>query len=368
MRAVRKSIFAILLMGLVGCQVPTTVALRGGGGRNAFNQTLQMTTNEQLLLNLVRLRYCDTPYFLNVTNITNQVSYESEANAKFFIPGFSKGNPTALGGALSWKSQPTIVYTPVEGKQFSELLLKPIDLVFIQQLVYSGWDIDRVFKLSVQSFDNMYNAPTASGPFPNTSPVYRKFYRVTQLLRHFQKLNQLQVGVHSSLANEDSKIQTGCALQIYFPDNGNESKELAKLLGNLQSSEGYYVINIKLGFQKKGQVGIMPRSILSCMYYLSLGVDVPDKHEANSIGITTICDDQCPFEWKEVIQDLICINHSKSEPSEAAVKVKYRNYWFYIDETDISSKRTFVLLLNLFNLQAGSSEQKAPILTIPVGV
>ena len=359
--------FALLLsLILVGCQVPSTVALRGSGGRNAFNTTLQMTSNEQLLLNLIRLRYCDTPFFLNVTNITNQVAVETKGGLKMVMPGFNQDNPSNIDGAVSWRSQPTIVYTPIEGRQFSELLLKPIDLLFIQQLVYSGWDIDRVFKLSVQSFDNIYNAPTASGPFPNISPIYKDFYRVVELMHYFQKRNELHIGIKGD-TNHTDQVDLSEGIQIFFPNNGDESKELATLLGDVQPKEGYYMIDMRLGFQKEGRVGIMPRSVLSCMYYLSLGVEVPEKHD-QGMTITTVNDCDCEEQWKKVINELLVVRHSKSKPKDAYCSVEYRGHWFYIENDDISSKRTFALLLNLYNLQAGSTKGRAPVLTIPVGV
>ena len=364
MRILSKGIIAILVTTLTGCHVPSSVALGGSGGRNAFNATLHATSNEELLLNLVRLRYCDTPYFLNVTNITSQVTYEAEATTKLFFPGFNRANPASIGGGMLWKSQPTIVYAPLEGSQFSELLLKPIKLLFIQQLVYSGWDIDRVFKLTVQSFNNIHNAPTASGPFPNSKPVYKDFYRITELFRYFQKNNELHVGIKST-KNEGSGATM--SLQIFFPNRGKEAKELASYLYNTEPANGYNVIDMKLGFQEEGKTGIMPRSVLSCMYYLSLGVDIPLQHELNNIGVTT-CDDLCPFNWSQIIRKLITVHHSRKEPRSSYIAVKYRGFWFYIDESDITSKRTFVLLLNLFNLQAGNTKSAAPILTIPVGI
>ncbi|KKM67868.1 hypothetical protein LCGC14_1466760, partial [marine sediment metagenome] len=43
----------------------------------------------------------------------------------------------------------------------------------------------------------------------------------------------------------------------------------------------------------------------------------------------------------------------------------YRDTWFYIKDGDIYSKKTFLLLLDLFNLQAGSSTVQGPLLTLP---
>jgi len=52
-------------------------------------------------------------------------------------------------------------------------------------------------------------------------------------------------------------------------------------------------------------------------------------------------------------------------PHHAAVAVQHRGYWFYVDETDLDSKSTFNLLLELFNLEirAGGGAQ-IPLLTI----
>lgn len=357
-------LLASFIVLLTSCSVPSTVALNGRAGRNAFNTTLQTTTNEQLLLNVVRLRYCDAPYFLNVQNITNTVTFEANGRALFNFPGFNEKNPAEVTGGIGWKSSPTIVYAPVDGRQFSELLLQPIDLRFLQQLIYSGWDVDRVFRIAVQNFDNLCNAPTASGPYPRYDLSHENFFRVTRLLRHFQERNQLHVGVK---VEGEKDVETCRSLQIYFPQNGSESKELAKLLGDISPyGEGYYIVDVSLGFQQKGEVGIMPRSVLSCMYYLSLGVDIPLEHEAKKTGLTTMCDSDCEFDRQSFVQDLMHIRHSKSHPKHAHIATYYKGYWFYIDESDLASKRSFLLLMNLYNLQAGVNKGRMPVLTIPI--
>ena len=355
-----------LTLALVGCSVPSSMALNGRAGRNAFNTTLQATTNEQMLLNMVRLRYCDAPYFLNVQNITNTMTFEAASKANFSFPGFDQKNPTELNAGLLWKSSPTIVYAPVDGKQFSELLLQPIDLRFLQQLIYSGWDIDRVFRVAVQNFDNNSNVPGASGPCPHYDISHVNFFKLTKLLRYFQIRNELHVGIKMGDATES---ETCKSLQIYFPQNGTESKDLAKLLGDVSPfGEGYYFVDVTLGFQKKGEVGIMPRSVLSCMYYLSLGIDIPKEHEMEEKGITTLSGPGCYQDQTEFMHDLMHIRHSRSHPKHAYIATYYKGYWFYIDESDMTSKRSFLLLMNLYNLQAGTPKSKMPVLTIPVGI
>jgi len=55
------------------------------------------------------------------------------------------------------------------------------------------------------------------------------------------------------------------------------------------------------------------------------------------------------------------------EIGAAAVRVRYRDHWFYIPDEDLASKSTFSLLAQLFALQAGSGDGLRPVLTLPVG-
>ena len=53
-------------------------------------------------------------------------------------------------------------------------------------------------------------------------------------------------------------------------------------------------------------------------------------------------------------------------PSNSYVAIYYRSNWFYIDDSDLTSKSTFSLLMQLFALQAGEVKSTVPILTLPL--
>jgi hypothetical protein len=72
------------------------------------------------------------------------------------------------------------------------------------------------------------------------------------------------------------------------------------------------------------------------------------------------------FDWGEVTGGLMDIRSSKQQPSNAYVAIDYRGSWFYIDDSDLTSKSTFSLLMQLFALQAGEVKSTVPILTLPV--
>ena len=73
------------------------------------------------------------------------------------------------------------------------------------------------------------------------------------------------------------------------------------------------------------------------------------------------------FDWKDVTGDLWMVRSQKDAPEHAAVAVQYRGYWFYIQENDLESKNTFILLSQLFSLQSGNTHSAAPLLTLPIG-
>ena len=48
--------------------------------------------------------------------------------------------------------------------------------------------------------------------------------------------------------------------------------------------------------------------------------------------------------------------------------MKYRDYWYYIDERDQASKTTFSLVLQLSRLDFTRQQKSdAPFLTLPIG-
>lgn len=369
------------LLFFSSCSVSSRVALGGQGGRNSYNQALQMTTAEQMLLNLVRLRYCDSPYFLDVNTITTQFIYNTRINPLFLIPGFTNKNPFELGSEFQWQNQPTIQYTPLEGQQFAVQLLRPIDILTIQHLILSGWDVDRVLKLTIQSFDDIHNAPTASGPIQDTLPEYKMFYEMAKLMREFQLDGALHIG--SNIINGDPNIdsedyttgQTDLkdvrhkfnSMRVVFPAKGEAAEKLSSILQGSRRKNGRYVLDIDLGFSKDAGLGLIPRSVLGCMYYLSLGVIVPKRDiELGAVPLIKK-EDGSLFDWQEMLKGLMTIHHSYRKPENASICVKHRDYWYYIDNSDICSKRTFALLQLLYSLQSNESRQLPTLLSLPIG-
>ena len=103
---------------------------------------------------------------------------------------------------------------------------------------------------------------------------------------------------------------------------------------------------------------VRPRSISGLLYYLSHNVEAPADHRHELVTVTR-ADDGGRFDWNDTPAGRVFKIHTSGErPGNA--------YWFYIEDTDLESKSTFMLLRQLFDLQAGQTSPQVPALTIPV--
>ena len=72
-------LMAILPLSIISCVNlgPTTLKSE----RSNYNLAVQRTNDEQLMLNLVRLKYRDTPFFMEVSSVASQFTLSASANA-----------------------------------------------------------------------------------------------------------------------------------------------------------------------------------------------------------------------------------------------------------------------------------------------
>lgn len=66
---------------------------------------------------------------------------------------------------------------------------------------------------------------------------------------------------------------------------------------------------------------------------------------------------------------LLLIKSSKEQPQNATVSIQFRDWWFYVDETDIESKRGFQFLRTLVGIRLADPDasSRSPVITVPVG-
>src|SRR5262245_59855483 len=148
---------AAAIMALAGCH--SLGAPRIPADHFDYNQAIARSANEQMLLNVVRLRYSETPVFLALSSVLTQYVYSGQVGING-ASGEAAGSPNwSVGGnaSLLYIERPTITYTPLTGREFADQLIAsvPSDLVF--GLVESGWPPEQLLTMMLHRINDVQN-------------------------------------------------------------------------------------------------------------------------------------------------------------------------------------------------------------------
>jgi hypothetical protein len=356
-----------LLLAASGCASLGSRAMKGE--RTLLNTALQQTNDEQLLINLVRFRYGDTPAFLQVSSISSQLALDVGISAGAELESSKPDRDLLLFGASAgYATRPTLSYVPLQGNEFIQQLLTPLTTEKILLLYRSGWHIKRLFTICVQGMNGLKNAPRASGPTPGRAPEYGDFSKAVDLLRELERKDLVSL-VH--LPPASGKDPARVVLHIDPEAHAlPETQALITLLNLSPNHPHYPLVYTQLQESHLAPVNIIEidtRSLLGVMFFLSNGVQAPEKDVNEGRVKVTSMESGQPFDWKAVLRDYLKVHAKNEMPVDTRLRVKYRGHWFYIDDTDSESKSTFTFLSQIFSLQAGTAEGIVPVLTLPVG-
>ena len=382
--------------------------------RLQYNEVVKTTTEEQLLLNIVRLRYSDTPSSLAVSSIAAQ--FERAQNVQL-IPFFTSAGAdqnrsfTAIlpQAGVSAADRPTLSFTPLDDQEFTRKLFTPMTLDGIIYLAKTTWPISTVFRLYLENLNWVSNAQTASGPTPKTAPVVDDFLRGISALQALQDRGSIVIGqeerfeaVGSPLPaasvtardlieaaktgfeyRQDEKLgtwtlgrKTTVPVLLVDPDVGYSPDMFVFLQAFRLKPQPRYDITqealdpfLTTGARERGTVlDLETRSMLQALYYVSHGIDIPPEHAARGVLTVTRETSGEPYDWSRVMHGLFHVRSAAGDerPRNAHVAVRYKDHWFYIDETDQETKSTFSLLVEISRLELAGKSGPGPTLTIPL--
>ncbi|MFO1205239.1 MAG: hypothetical protein U1E63_05850 [Burkholderiales bacterium] len=403
-----------LLFALVagGCSVIGPRSLKQS--RLQYNDVVKTTSEEEMLLNIVRLRYVDTPSSLQISNIAAQFELLNSLQlTPFFVASGAEPNrsytavvPQAtIGGA----DRPTFSLTPLDESEFARKLFTPLTLDGVIYLVKTTWPISTVFRLYLENLNWVSNAETASGPTPRHAPAHAEFLQGINALQTLQdeghivfaleeRRERLGGSVPASTVTASNVIDAAKDGNEYHPDPGGQTWTLyrkiqqpvllidPRVVDSAEMEVFTRTFRLKRGLAKYDitQDGLNPfpvtyppegvdkldletRSLLQGLFFVSHGVEVPPEHASRGVTRTTLDAAGQPFDWRLVMAGFFRVNSAKEQPQGAHVAVQYKGYWFYIDETDIETKSTFTLLMELARLNLTDKGGTKPLFTLPLG-
>jgi hypothetical protein len=165
-------------------------------------------------------------------------------------------------------------------------------------------------------------------------------------------------------------------LMMEVTPGAEQDPELAELeeLLNLRRGQSRYVLIVAPGrvpdplrhpTPASAELRITPRSTAQVFFFLASGVEVPPEHMA--AGLVGPPWDVAGF---QATGGLFAVHTAAGHkpPAHAYLAVKYRGWWYYIDDQDAASKATFALMLQLSRLDLRRRPPGGgPLLTLPAG-
>ena len=353
-----------LVAGLAGCSIGPSTITRD---RFDYGQAVAESWKNQMLMNLVRIRYGDSGVFLDVGQIvsgyTMQSSFSASGNIfSFNTPGAVNpaGVPSSsigLGAQGQFTDRPTITYTPLMGERFARSMMMPVPPAAVLSLIQSGNPVDLVFRLMVNSVNGIDNS---QGGDLRTQVADPEFHVLVERLRRIQRSGAIGSRVRK-VDREEAVLLT--LRQKVVPSIEADIRAVAETLGLDRGANEFRVVYGAVAANDR-EIAVLTRSVFEILVNLSAFITVPEGHVTEhrvGAGLPPEVGPSGP------IRPMIQISSSPSRPADAFVAVPYRDHWFWIDDRDMPSKRMFSFLMLIFTLVEPGTRDAPPVLTIPAG-
>lgn len=312
---------------------------------------------QQTLLNIVKLRYADTPVFLDVGQIISGYQLEGTVGVTGTLNSASAfGDILNLGTTGRYTDRPTITYTPLTGAYFMQVLMTPIPPPALFMLIEQGWPVDMLLQVGVQKINGISNGMGGVRGYVSDPDFVR-------LLAALQRLQASRaIGLRVEVSEESKREGTIMTIsQKNLPPEIQADRELVrKLLGLRPDLQDFKVIYGGVS-DKDDVIAVQTRSGLQILKELGANVEVPVEHVVERRTYPPIPE---PEGMAQSLPPLIRIHAEKSRPAEAFAAVKYRDYWYWIDDRDFRSKGMFTFLMIIMTLADKGEKVQSPVVTI----
>jgi hypothetical protein len=343
-----------LASSLTGCVVgPASIA----AGRGVYNEVINRTEDEQLLNMIVHERYNETYGMLGVASVTASIRARATVGAQFGLSRTVKedytGNLVPLAGGVAYEENPTISYTPLGGAKFVQRFLSPLSMeeTLLMGQYVRHWRRSYI-TIGIRSINGIRNPRLTEDDADSA-----KFDRLVHLWRHLRLAGVLGI----------ARAPSGELEAIFHTDDSEDEKVLEELLEltriSKRPSGGRLVLPVRVAAEGWSEASLIfeTASVLGILRAAGACIEIPEPHiEAGVVQ---------PSE-NSIEDRFLRIRTSRTRPDgEGTVAIRYRGWWYYVDDTDPDSKRAFLFLRVLVGLRLHKTgeDQLAPVLTIPVG-
>ena len=307
----------------------------------------------------MKLRYLDPPVFVDVGQIVAGYSLETGGNlgGQISSAGAVQGNSLSIGGAAKFTDRPTVTYTPLTGNKFVKALMTPLPPESVFYTIQSGWPADAILFSAVGRMNGLKNQDATIAGLSKADP---RFLRALELFRQIQLSGAVGMRVEQDAQKHQTTLVT-IRSETISDETRALGQELRQLLGLSAEATEFKLVFGSMAANDR-ELSMQTRSLLHILTLMAAQVDVPPE-DVNQGRATPGFREAS--EQGEPAVGLARIQSSKQKPADAYVSVPYRDHWFWIDDRDLKSKRTFAFMMMLFTLTDSGEKEPMPLITIP---
>ena len=346
---------------IVGCTSIGPATVRRD--RLDYADAMADASKRETLLNIVKLRYGDTPSMVTVNQLVAGYTLEGRVNlaTDFFRDTFDLSDDVNVGVGGTFSDRPTITYTPIKGDDFARVMMNPIPPSELFAMVASGMPTDLTLGLGVQTINDLRNWTVDTR---GVTRVDARFAEALELLGQLRADGDL--GFRFDTATGPRTVYLLLAEREGHPLDPR-ARRLLELLG---LDPGLRSFPIRFGFSegRPGEIRIYTRSFIEILNNLAVQVEVP----AGDVAAGRTTPNQVSPADLPALPDLTVVSRPARPwdafvPRDAFVAVEYRDTWYWIENRDLDSKQVFTTLMLLLNLVDRGREAQLPVITIPTG-
>lgn len=222
--------FVLLLVVLAGAGCALIPPRKLPMDRRNYLEAVCTSWKEQLLTNLIKLRYGDALTTLEMTSINTTYALDSNVTANYpiawdplhstypqgnWVDGFR--NIVTLGGQAIYQDHPSISYTPIRGDALAKTMIEPINPRKVLKSLQTGWLADYIFPCCVKAINDLRNR-SSSGSIkadPN-------FFDLVELFQYLKKYGVLRITVKEEGDSKVTKVPEKFEITLHNIVSGEE--------------------------------------------------------------------------------------------------------------------------------------------------
>jgi hypothetical protein len=350
---IQKAVMAGLVMLLASCGSygPRSMDRDQLDYGNSIGDNLK----NQMLANIVKIRYVDMPVFIDVGSIVSGYSLSTTVNGKLgFSDSFFGGGTQGLGASGTYTDRPTITYMPKTGDDYLRAILEPVAPTNLLALIQAGYSSELLFTWAVEAINGVHNWSVSRSGSNRGGRADPEFIEFVALMQELQTLGAVGFELTAD-ENEEHGIIFRLKKQGLPESTIQKSRRTSEIIGLDPDQEQFRVIYAPFRTDSS-TLAIQTRSVIQMLSAMAGFIDVPAEKTAYAApGYDTSGTTRRPFQ----------VRSGKDRPDESFAQIKYQGYWYWVENSDIASKRVFTLMLFITTLTNQTSNANAPVLTIP---